>query len=457
MKIVADLHIHSKYSRAVSPDMTLPEIERWCRLKGIDLVATGDWTHPVWLMAIKNELKETSQGIYSLKDNTKTDGASQHKGGPEARFILSTEISSIYSQGGKTRRVHNLVLSPSIESCEKINKELIRRGCNLMSDGRPIIGMSSVDLLETVLSVDDRALFIPCHIWTPWYSLYGSKSGFDSINKSFGDHSDNIYAVETGLSSDPIMNWQVKDLDRRSIVSSSDAHSGPKLGREATVFVPATTQFNNSTAASFTYNDIADALKQTPNGKLKIGYTIEFFPEEGKYHYSGHRSCSVSYGAGQIKEKGTICPVCRRTLTLGVEYRVLQLSGKLLSAGDLVFEKDRTGKTFVFDKEKNRRPFVSTIPLLEVLAEINGHSAASAEREYVRLTERTTEFDLLLEKTYEEIEAAGGVKLREAIKIVRERKVSVEPGYDGVFGKVKIFNVNNETVKKESENQQTLF
>ncbi|KKQ24505.1 MAG: PHP domain protein [Candidatus Roizmanbacteria bacterium GW2011_GWC2_37_13] len=443
MQIIADLQLHSRYSRAVSPNMTLPEISRWSKLKGIQLVATGDWTHPLWFRSIKDSLKETSSGIFTLKDRP-----------GETNFLLSTEISSIYSQGGQVRRVHNLIFSPSIETCEKIIKELNTRGCKLMADGRPIVGISSVDLLKLVLEIDERVLFIPAHAWTPWFAVFGSKSGFDSLSECFGDEARHIYAIETGLSSDPIMNWQIKELKNRSIVSFSDAHSGPKLGREATVFV--SNESNKTHETHFTYNDITGAIKQDREGKLKIGFTIEFFPEEGKYHWSGHRVCSIRYNAREIKEKGSICPVCGRPLTVGVENRVLDLSEKLLGPEDLLLMKNKVGLTFVYDKEKTRRPFVSMIPLLEILLELNDHSLTKAQKEYERLTLEAAEFDILLKKTYEEIERLGGEKLKQAVEIVRERKVFVDPGYDGVFGKVKIFKEDEEN-KNEKTTQQKLF
>ena len=226
MQIIADLHIHSKYSRAVSPQMNLEGISHWAALKGIQLMATGDWTHPLWIREIKDKLKEVSSGIYSLKSKL-----------GQTQFILTTEISSIYSQGNKGRRVHNVIFLPSIETAEKVNKELMSRGANLMADGRPIVGISSVDLLKMLLGIDEKILLVPAHAWTPWFSIFGSKSGFNSIRECFGDYEKYIYAIETGLSSDPIMNWQIKELESRSIISSSDAHSGPKLGREATVFI----------------------------------------------------------------------------------------------------------------------------------------------------------------------------------------------------------------------------
>ena len=452
MQIIADLQLHSKYSRAVSQKMDLEEIARWSAKKGINLVATGDWTHPMWIREVKARLKETSAGIYSLDEN-KTDLPSSAK----VNFLLSTEISSIYSQGGKGRRIHNLIFSPSIETCDKIIKELQRRGANLMSDGRPIVGISSKDLLEMVLTIDKSALFIPAHIWTPWFSLFGSKSGFDSIEECFGELAKNIYAIETGLSSDPIMNWQIKDLDSRTVLSFSDAHSGPKLGREATVFV--STDNRQPTTDNFSFYDIADAIKQNPDSKLKIGYTIEFFPEEGKYHWSGHRTCNIKYNPQQVKEKGIFCPVCHNPLTIGVENRVMDLSYKTLGQDDLLHIKNGSGVTFVYNKDKKRRPFVSLIPLLEILTETNSGSQVKALREYERLTSTfASEFDILLKKSPEEIEKKAGPELSKAVGIVRERKVFVDPGYDGVFGIVKIFkdeNAKNE--EKKAESQPSLF
>lgn len=444
MQIIADLQIHSRYSRAVSQNMVLSEISRWSKLKGIQLVATGDWTHPLWFRSIKEELKEVEEGIFTLKERPY-----------ETRFLLSTEISSIYSQGGKLRRVHNLIFSPSLETCEKIIKELNRRGCNLSSDGRPVIGVSSVDLLKMVLEIDEKILFIPAHAWTPWFSVFGSKSGFDSLSECFGDYAKYIYAIETGLSSDPIMNWQIKELENRSIVSFSDAHSGLKLGREATVFIN-NQGFENLTIKEINYQDIYEAIVQSPHRRLKIGFTIEFFPEEGKYHWSGHRSCNIRYNPKEVKEKGIICPVCQKPLTIGVENRVIDLSEKIIEEKDLLKIKNKVGLTFVYDKEKKRRPFVSIIPLFEVLLELNENSQIKAKKHYEELTKKASEFDILLRKTYEEIEILGGKKLKEAIQIIRERRVFVDPGYDGVFGKIKIFQEKNDQVEIK-EKQQSLF
>ncbi|QQG44388.1 MAG: DNA helicase UvrD [Candidatus Roizmanbacteria bacterium] len=456
MPIIADLHVHSKYSRAVSQKMDLDGIAEWASKKGIGLMATGDWQHPLYFREIKIKLKETSPGIYSLVRDA--DLRPLHN----VKFLLSTEISSIYSQGGKTRRIHYLVFAPSIQIAEKIIKELQKRGANLMSDGRPILGISAKDVLEMLLEIDENILLIPAHAWTPWYSIFGSKSGFDSVEECFGNMAKYIYAVETGLSSDPIMNWQINDLNNRSIVSFSDAHSGPKLGRETTVFVPS--QNSEPTTQNYSYQDIIDAIKQKAESKLKIGYTIEFFPEEGKYHWSGHRACGVRYNAQEVKEKGTVCPVCKQPLTIGVENRVLDLSDKTINPEELIYLKNNAGLTFVYDKEKKRKPFVSLVPLLEILLEINNHSQIKAENQYENLINNLgTEFEILIKKSYEEIEKIGGRDLKCAIQPLRERKVFVDPGYDGVFGVVKI----NSDVKSEdneekatnegTEKQATLF
>lgn len=435
-EIIADLQLHSKYSRAVSSKMDLFEIARWANRKGIQLVATGDWTHPFWFQAIKDNLTEVWPGIFRLKESLP-----EIKG--EVYFLLSTEISSIYSQGGRTRRIHNLVFSPCLETCEKIIAVLKSRGAKLMSDGRPIISLSAKSLLELVLEADSQALLIPAHAWTPWFSLYGSMSGFDSLEECFGDLASQIYAIETGLSSDPAMNWSISQLDNRSIVSFSDAHSGAKLGRETTVFVSG----NDRPISEFSYEDIIGAIKREP-GELKIGYTIEFFPEEGKYHWSGHRDHQIRYSPDDEEKYGRLCPVCQRPLTIGVESRVRSLSNRKIN--NLQQIKNSLGVTFVGDAKNRRPPFVSLVPLLEILTEIY-RSPTKALREYRRLAESfTAEFDLLLKKPLAEIEKHGGGKLAQAIGLVRERKVTVEPGYDGVFGTVKV-------LAEESDSQLGLF
>ncbi len=431
MRLIADLQIHSKYSRAVSQQMNLPNISLWAAKKGIDLVATGDWTHPLWFREIKSTLKEVFPGVFKVKDPL----PSQKR---EVYFILSTEISSIYKQGDKVRRIHNLVFMSSLQAAEKFIKLLQKRGCNLMADGRPVVGLSSIEIAELAFEADSKALVIPAHIWTPWFSLFGSNSGFDSIEEAFGPYADKIYAVETGLSSDPIMNWQIKELDNRTILSFSDAHSLPKLGREATVFTL------KGDKKEFSYNDLYSAIKGEKGARMEVAYTIEFFPEEGKYHWSGHRNCNVKFSPDEIEKQGKTCPVCGRPLTIGVSDRVRQLSARKITEDDLIYKQNSKGVTFVIDKEKKRKPFVSLVPLLEILEEVEG-SPVKAKRKYEELTESFgTEFEILLDKSLEEIALAGGTKLSQAIKRVRERKVYLDPGYDGVFGKVNVFEEKEE-------------
>lgn len=453
MQIVADLHLHSRYSRAVSPQMNLLENARWASKKGIDLISTADWTHPLWFRELTTNLKETAPGIYQLKDQS--DPFIR-----EVSYLLSTEISTIYSQDGKTRRIHNLLCAPSLDAVDRLNKKLTASGAKLLSDGRPIIGMSSKDLLETALSVDPNFLLIPAHAWTPWYGIFGSMSGFNSLSQAFGPLAKYIYGIETGLSSDPAMNWQIKELDNRSILSFSDAHSGPKIGREATVFVPKTNPNDQIPISKISYSDIANAIKQTADAKLKIGYTIEFFPEEGKYHWSGHRDCGIRYSPKEIKQKGTICPVCKRTLTEGVESRVANIAGHDFSYDDFLYKKNNSGAMYVSDPEKKRPPFVSLIPLLEILLEAHQNSPTKAKAAYENLTQSIgAEFDILLKTPYDVLQSKAGELVATAIKIVRERQAIVDPGFDGVFGKVAIFK--HEEKQKETpvieSSQTTLF
>jgi uncharacterized protein (TIGR00375 family) len=428
MELIADFQLHSKYARAVSKYMDLREIERWAALKGIHLVVTGDWQHPKYFPEIVESLEEVNSGVFKIKGSDLG-----------VNFILGTEISSIYKQGGKVRKVHNLIFSPSISTCEKIIDALLKKGANLSADGRPIIGISSKNLLEMLLEIDENIMLIPAHIWTPWFGLLGSKSGFDSIEECFEDLSPYIYAIETGLSSDPRMNWQIKEFEHRSILSFSDAHSGPKMGREATVLIMNNELRIDNKNRIPTYSDIIGAFKMDRNSMLEVGYTIEFFPEEGKYHTSGHRNCNIKYSSEDLKRYGETCPVCKKTLTIGVENRLSELSYKHISDQELSFRSNEVGLTFISDKGNTKKPYVSMIQLQEILIEVY-KSKAKALREYDRLVLGfATEFDILLRKSYQEIESFGGERLAQAIQIVRERKAYIEPGYDGVFGKIEIF------------------
>ena len=457
MRIIADLQLHSKYSRAVSPQMILSEIAKWAMIKRIDLMATGDWTHPLWFREIASQLEEKSAGLYGLKKPLElADGISTLVRQP--LFLLSGEISSIYSQGGKLRRIHNLVFAPTIETVRKINQELVKRGANLMSDGRPIVGLTSIEITEVVFSIDEKCLLIPSHAWTPWFSLYGSKSGFDSIEECFGNYADKIYAIETGLSSSPAMNWRISELDNRSIISCSDAHSGPKLGREATVFEIKKQEArikNQEEWIEFTYQDIADAIKQNPEGRTKIAFTIEFYPEEGKYHYTGHRECGVRQEPSETVKLGTICPVCGKPLTVGVMHRVDELAKR--SVEDLQLTRD--GMYIKSKAYPDRPPFVMVVPLLEIIAESLNSPVGSPKTmsEYLRLCQILGgEFSILLKSTEAEIQKIAGAKIAEGVNRVRDGKIVIEPGFDGVFGVVEIWGEKDKGKESIINNEKQL-
>ena len=416
MKFIADFHIHSKYSRAVSPLMDLGNLDNWARIKGIKVLGTGDFTHPKWFYEIKKELEPAEPGLFKLGNSDSG-----------TRFILTSEISCIYSKGGKVRKIHIIVFAPSIETVEKINLKLSQIG-NLKADGRPILGLDAKELTKIVLEVDENCLVVPAHAWTPWFSVFGSKSGFDSLEECFEEYTKYIYAIETGLSSDPAMNWRLSQLDKVTLISNSDAHSLAKIGREANVF-----------DAELSYNGIAEALK-TKN-KNKFLYTIEFFPEEGKYHYDGHRLCNLSLTPQQSKKYNNICPRCGKPLVIGVLNRVEELA-------------DRP-EGFV---PKNAIPFKSLIPLNEVIAESLGVSVISKEvtKYYNNLIKNLgSELKILLELTEEEIKKESSPKIANGVIKVRGGKVSIEPGYDGVYGKIKIFSEGNN--KKVANEQKTLF
>lgn len=392
-------------------------------------MTTSDWTHPVWFREIKSQLDEVNEGVYQLKSqNPKVKNESLN-----SRFILTTEIASIYTQNGKLRRIHNLLFVPSFAIAEKISSELVKRGCNISSDGRPIIGLSSRQLLELSLSIDKRVILIPAHVWTPHFGIYGSASGFDSIEEAFGDLSKFVYGIETGISSDPFMNWQIPELDNRSILSFSDAHSPAKMGRELTIF---------DLPENYSYMDLGKAMAR-PNESCRISHTIEFYPEEGKYHYSGHRNCNVSLSPNEIKKKGNLCPVCKRKLTEGVMFRVQQVAGKEISTDEpeLQFDEQRVG--WIKDPKKIHPPFVKLVPLLEIVAE-SLDSTVAAERVKVLFNklcdELGSEIGVLLKSSIEDIAKIAGPRVGEGVLKVRNADISIEPGYDGEYGKVEIWN-----------------
>ena len=415
MKFIADFHIHSKYSRATSPQMDLENLDKWAKIKGIRVLGTGDFTHPEWFLGLKEKLEPAEPGLYKLKDRES-----------QVRFILTSEISCIYSKGGKVRKIHIIVFAPSFEAVEKINTHLGWIG-NLKSDGRPILGLDAKELAKIVLEASEDCLIVPAHAWTPWFSIFGSKSGFDSIEECFEDYSKYIYAVETGLSSDPKMNWRLSSLDKITLISNSDAHSPKKLGREVNVF-----------DTQISYSAIAKAIK-SKNPKEFL-YTIEFFPQEGKYHYDGHRSCEICLSPQESKKYNNICPRCGRPLTIGVLNRVNDLA-------------DRP-EGF---KPENVIPFKSLIPLEEIIAESMGSSPGTkgVEREYNNLIGNLgNEFKILLDVSQKELEKVTLSEVAEGIIRVREGKVNIEPGFDGVFGKIRIFSKGEQ---KDSSSQETLF
>lgn len=459
MQIVADLQLHSKYSRAVSPQMTIPNIGLWSARKGIGLVATGDWTHPLWIREIQANLEETGNGLLKLKDSSILLGYEKLV---EPLFLLATEVSCIYSQSGKLRRVHVLIWVPTIASAEKIIEAMSRRGCKLGSDGRPIIGMTLIQISELVLSVEPKALLIPAHAWTPWFSVYGSLGGFDTIEEAFGPFAKNIYAVETGLSSNPSMNWRIKELDNRAILSFSDAHSGPKIGREATVFE----------LKDISYDGIYQAISQTPNAKTNnqqlttnnhISYTLEFYPEEGKYHYTGHRACGIKYDPPETVQKGIVCPVCHRNLTQGVMQRVEELAGR--AEADLQVSGVR-GQGSDLDSDlrmigskafPSRPPFAMLVPLQEIIAEAIGSPVQSTKTQtlYLSLVEKLGgEFEVLLRVKTSEIAFIAGSKIAEGAMKVRSGDIVIDPGYDGVFGVVKIWKEEAKVSAAEAAKEQ---
>lgn len=412
---VVDLHIHSHHSRATSKDCTFEGLYRWGKLKGINIIGTGDFTHPAWFAEMREKLEPAEPGLFKLKDEL---AEPIDKALPPSvrnqviRFVPSVEIATIYSKGGKVRKLHQLVVMPSFEGVSELNARLDRIG-NLKADGRPILGLDSKELLRHALESNPDVLYIPAHIWTPWFGMFGSKSGFDTIAEAYEELAPEIKAIETGLSSDPGMNWRVEDLDGLTITSHSDAHSPAKLGREATVV--------NSPWLS--YNDIIGAIKT--NDKRLVG-TIEFFPEEGKYHSDGHRLCNIRFTPEETKAHQGLCPVCSKPLVVGVHNRLSELA---------------TRPTGHAPKTPKRVEYI--IPLAEIIAELKNTKSTASKKvtaEYFEVLDRLgNEFDVLRTVPVEAIEAAGFPLLATAITRLRSGNVVREPGYDGVYGTIKVF------------------
>ncbi|MBN1779400.1 MAG: DNA helicase UvrD [Candidatus Buchananbacteria bacterium] len=402
MRYIADLHLHSKYSRACSKDLDLEHNDQWARIKGIDIVGTADFTHPLWFKELQTKLVEEKPGLFKLKG---TDG--------QVLFLITTELSCIYSQGGKVRRIHLCVFAPDLKTVEQINKRLTDRNVNLRSDGRPIMGLSAEELTKIILDVNSSCMVVPAHAWTPWFSVFGSNSGFDSIQECFGSMTKYIYAIETGLSSDPPMNWRLSALDHLTLISNSDAHSPGNLGREANVF--------DIDPKKLSYKEIYRILEKKDTKNFL--YTIEFFPQEGKYHWDGHRDCGIQFSPQETKKNKGICPKCKKKLTIGVDYRVDELADRPVG-----FKNNFIG-------------YKSLVPLPEIISDVIGIGPKSKKVQtmYENLIKSgDNEFKILLDLSFDDLQSITEPEIATAIVNVREGKVEISPGYDGVYGKVNV-------------------
>ncbi|RJP59275.1 MAG: DNA helicase UvrD [Deltaproteobacteria bacterium] len=399
MRFIADFHVHSRYSRATSKDMEVETLGKWAEIKGITVLGTGDFTHPLYFAELKTKLEPSDGNLLTLKNGSKN-----------VSFVLTAEVSNIFSQAGKLRKIHTLIFAPTLEVVENINAKLERRG-KLSSDGRPTFGFHVKDLVKLVLDTSEECFLVPAHAWTPWFSLFGANSGFDSMEECFGEQSKYIHAIETGLSSDPEMNWRLSALDRIALISNSDAHSPAKIGREANVF-----------NCDLNYNQIIKCMREKDRSKLL--FTVEFFPEEGKYHYDGHRNCGILFSPGESKNNGNICPVCKKGLTIGVMHRVEALS-------------DRP-KGFL---PEGAIPARHLVPLEEIIAEVLGCgvNTVKVRREYGKMIAKGgNEFNILLYLSRDELTGLTQPNILEGIMKAREGKLKVIPGYDGVYGKISI-------------------
>jgi uncharacterized protein (TIGR00375 family) len=395
MRVIADLHLHSHYSRATSSDMDLPGLSRWAKLKGIDLLGTGDFTHPQWFKELVGRLRPAGEGVYEYEGT---------------KFLFSAEVAAVWNYEGKVRRVHFLILAPSAEEAGRITKELATFG-NLSADGRPTLGISGEKLVEIVRSASPKAAIIPAHAWTPWWSIFGSNSGFDSLEEALGKMASEVFAIETGLSSDPPMNWRLSALDRVSLVSFSDAHSPTRLGREACVL----------DLPELSYSALLSAIKE--KDPRRFLFTVEFFPEEGKYHYDGHRACGVVFSPEETRRHGGKCPVCGKPLTVGVMHRVEELADRPPGA-----------------RPEGAIPYRSLVPLQEIIAQVLGQEPETrgVVSQYLKVVQRFgSEFSVLLDIPAAEVKQEFP-KLGQALEKVRHGELRIRPGYDGVYGEIKI-------------------
>ena len=418
MRFIADLHIHSRYSRATSKEMELETLAIWGKKKGITLIGTGDFTHPTYFAEIRSKLEPFDEGIYVLK-----------RGERETKFMLTGEVSNIFSQGGKVRKVHTLIFAPSLSAVEGINDKLRGLG-KLGSDGRPIFGFPAKELIKIILDIHDDCLVVPAHAWTPWFSVFGANSGFDSLEECYGEEVKHIFAIETGLSSDPEMNWRLSVLDNITLISNSDAHSPTRLGREANVF-----------DCPLNYREIVRAIRE--KDRRKFLFTLEFFPQEGKYHFDGHRNCGVIFSPPQTRANDYLCPVCKRRLTVGVMHRIEEMA-------------DRP-EGFV---PGNSIPSIHLIPLEEIIAEslAVGVGTKAVEAEYERMIKAGgSEFAVLLDMPPEELNRFTTSRVLEGIVRMRQGKVNIVPGHDGVYGKIRIFSPGDRGEGEVSKEQMSLF
>ena len=430
MEYVADLHLHSKFSRATSREMVLDTLAYWAKIKGIRLLATSDFTHPEWLFLLKQKLEPQGNGFFRLKNIVPSNNEYLKAFNPspeDVSFILSTEISFIYSKKGKVRKIHILLLAPDFDSVDKINQKLAGLG-NLRSDGRPILGMDAKAFVKIVSDHCPNCVVIPSHIWTPWFSLFGANSGFDAIEECFEEMTPFIFALETGLSSDPPMNWRLSCLDKYALVSNSDAHSPSKIGREANVF-----------DTDFSYDGLMEALKRKDPEKFL--YTVEFFPEEGKYHFDGHRRCNVVFSPQETIQHKYICPQCRRKLTVGVMHRVEDLA-----------DRDLT------DLPQDRVPYKNLIPLNELIAQAVEKTAGCKsvwDIYFHFIREFGNEQRILMEVPVTELSQISPERVGIGVERMRKGQVKIAPGHDGTFGKINLFD--NEVIEEENQGQLKLF
>jgi len=411
MRVVADFHIHSRYSRATSNQLDLELLSQWAKYKGITLLGTGDCTHPLWMAELKQKLKPTTGGLYEYQGVT---------------FILTAEVNTNFVAQGKGKRIHNVLLVPTIEVAQRLNQRLSKYG-DLTSDGRPTLNLSAGDLVKVSREVSPEIVIIPGHIWTPHFSIFGANSGFDTVEECFGDQAKEIFCLETGLSSDPAMNWRLSKLDRYTLISNSDSHSASRIGREANVF-----------DCALSYREIVEILKT--HDKKRFLYTIEFFPEEGKYHFDGHRMCKARVSPEESLKAGNRCPVCGRKVTIGVMHRVQDLADRPEG-----YQPD------------SPKPFKRLVPLDQIISEAKGVGVGSkaVEQEYLDLVQRVgTEFEILVDLPEEALRKNLSSKVVEGILRVRSGNIEILPGYDGEYGEVKIFG-KGESVT--GEKQLTLF